>query len=191
MNPHQAPPVERPPQPGAASFIARKSELLVNSLYAGIIGGGAAVLCDWLGYRSWVTFMVWTAYTLFGKTWRSGVKMYLSFCAGILCGFLVRTLEGGLDPGIGVWSAGVAVGLAIVLLSLLEDTPPLNDVPAYFLGAIAFFATEAKPSPQIFVSMLTAAAIGLGIGWLTVVGQAVIHRRWSQRQASTTPTAGR
>ena len=128
-------------------------------------------------------FLVWTSYTLFGKTLRAGVKMYISFCAGTLCGFSVRGIEAALDPAIGALSAFVAVGLAIFLLSLLEDDPPLDDVPAYFLGAIAFFATGSDPSRAAFASLVVAGGFGLLVGWLTVTCQAGVGQLVPRRGA--------
>ena len=153
----------------------------MTSLCAALIGGAAGVVCETLGYPSWVMFLVWTSYTLFGKTLRAGVKMYASFCAGTLCGFTVRGLEAALDPTVGALSTFVAVGLAIFLLSLLEDDPPLNDVPAYFLGAIAFFATGSDPSRAAFVSLVVAGGFGLLIGWLTVTSQTRVARLLPRR----------
>ena len=150
--------------------------LIASAAYSGVVGGGAAALCDVLGWRSWALFLVWTAYALFGGRWRSGLKMYASFVAGIACGSLVRLTEDALAP-LGPLAPALAVGTAIFLLSLLADDPPLSDVPAYFLGAIAVFATGHPPSLGLALSLILPGAAGLSVGWVTTRGGAVITTR--------------
>lgn len=155
-----------------------RRSVLKDALAAAFVGGCLVVACALAGVPSWIAFVVWTSYALFGNTAKQGLKMFGSYLVGVVVGFgasaIILLLTGaGLPALVG---SVIAFGLAIFLLSLLEDTPPLDDIPAYFLGAITFFATGQAAGLPAFAMIAGAGALGLGAGWATVRAQNLLKR---------------
>ena len=163
-------------------------QLLPHAVIVGFFGGLATLLADWLGLTSWVLFIVWTAYGLFGDHIRSGVKMYLSYLVGILCGFSAAFVNGQLEPQLGLLSFPLVILTVTALLTFLEGSRPLDDVPAYYLGAITFFASGLSVSAPSFLALLYPSALGVVFGWATYTLRTYVR---SRQKVTSDPVRGR
>ena len=53
----------------------------------------------------------------------------------------------------------------------VEGLPPLNNIPAYYFGAITMIASGLAPEPRNVVTLALAVGLGLVFGWITVFGR--------------------
>jgi hypothetical protein len=151
----------------------------------GGIAGAALWLGTTLGLLSWVLFLAWVAYGLTGSSVRAGLRLLAALVAGAAAGWAVLGLGAASEAALGPAALPVAIGLACGALAVLDDLPPLDNVPGYFLGMIAFFAAGAEPTPAAIAAIAVPAALGIGCGWLATALRALAAPRHHARDIET------
>ncbi|MFI3306157.1 MAG: DUF1097 domain-containing protein [Rikenellaceae bacterium] len=86
----------------------------------------------------WIAFQSWALYFLAGCSVQGGIKVLLSYIAGI-AGSILIMVWGGAMPALGFFAFPIAVGSVTCAICFLERTTWLSMVPASFIGAGAFF----------------------------------------------------
>lgn len=134
---------------------------LASFLVVGAMAGVALGVTEALGFRPWVLFLAWVGYGLLGASLKAGCKLIAGFGVGAAAGMATVIHGEALGPWLDSFAMPLALALSCGLLAALEKRPPLDVVPAYFLGMIAFFAAGAEPSMHLLWSLTAAAAIGV------------------------------
>ena len=144
--------------------------LITNVLQgAGIIATGASL--------TFVTFVCWASYFLYGADPKGGINGWLSMIPGTICAIFIYLCVGwfagaGMDVPYVALPLGVVVG--VVLMCLCEKLPKGNNVAAVFVGAGLFFGIMGAPDASakgyllVAIGELLYAALGLFAGFLTV-----------------------
>lgn len=146
-------------------------------LVVGAMAGVALWVTEALGFRPWVLFLAWVGYGLLGASLKVGCKLLAGFGVGAAAGMATFIVGEALGPWLNSFAMPLALALSCGILAALEKRPPLDVVPAYFLGMIAFFATGAEPGMPLLWSLTAAAAIGVVWGWSAAKLRGRLERR--------------
>jgi len=126
----------------------------------GFCGALAILISFSLQLPSWVLFMAWVSYYLFGKSLKSVLYTIIPITSGIIMGIMIKLLGGGLSLYLGILGFPLAVFIFITSLTYLSKIKGLHNIPAWFIGLIIFFGVH--PNIEIKPIMLIFSSITLG-----------------------------
>jgi uncharacterized protein DUF1097 len=156
--------------------VARAANLLVT--------GGLAGAVAWIGMRfdllSWVAFIAWVASAIAGAARGSAITALCAMLAGTLSGCLVALFVQLLAQSLGHFALPLVLCVAVGLIALIEEVPRMGQVPIYFLGMIAYFASGLSPGASAVTSIAIPASIGTACGMICPVA-----RGWLEKRAAT------
>jgi len=132
------------------------------------IGGPALV--------TWIAFQAWAMYFLGGCTVKMAGKSVIGYACGIIASVAIFELMGVLGgPLGGYWGGALAVFIVVIPVMCAEKVEILNFIPAWFVGAGAYFALAGMHGPstmsgyiEIALPEMIACVIGLAFGFCTV-----------------------
>ena len=172
-------------------FVALQAATMM--LIAPYIPGNSPALAG--GLMAWAAFQAWAMYFMAGCTPKMAGKTFLGYAGGIVASIAIFELGGalqGLNGDTNLWGLYLAVFIVVVVVISAERVPGFDFVPSYFIGAGVFFglmthASDSRPAGisdyawylQIASPILTACAIGLAFGWVTVT-----FRVWYEAKVS-------
>ncbi|SES47672.1 DUF1097 domain-containing protein [Rhizobium sp. NFR03] len=142
---------------------------------AALTAAVAATTSASLGWPVWAMFMGWVAFFTKGHSAREATFSYLCLAAGIVLGTGAVLSVGFLMPFLGPLSFGVVVFVVAMIVVTFRAAAPVNNIPAYFLGLITFFAAHLEPSVLAVVELLSVSALGTSAAWLAHRAQARIN----------------
>lgn len=120
---------------------------------------------------TWICFQTWALYFLAGCNIKGGLKAAACYAIGILGAIVIMEFGGSLG-GLGELAFPTAVGVVAFAVILLEKVPPLNLIPALFIGAGAFFgwtSANAEASYQLAsITVMGSCLFGMLFGVVTV-----------------------
>ncbi|MBR0870829.1 DUF1097 domain-containing protein [Bradyrhizobium tropiciagri] len=136
------------------------------TLTAAVVASIAATASAGLGWPVWAMFVGWVAFFTGGHSARAALTSYLCVAAGIGFGVFAAMAVGSLLPLIDFFAFGVVVFVVAVVVVSLRAAPLLNNVAAYFLGLIAFFASHLAPGLAAFIELAVAGGLGTLAAWI-------------------------
>lgn len=123
----------------------------------GFCGALATLIAFSLQLPSWVLFIAWVSYYLFGKSLKSALYTIIPITSGIIMGIMIKLLGAGFSQHLGILGFPLAVFILITSLTYLSKIKWLDNIPAWFIGLIIFFGVhpniEFKPIMLIFISI--------------------------------------
>ncbi len=125
---------------------------------------------------TYITFIAWASYFLFGANVKGAAKAFSSITAGIIAAILmfVLSLAFGFVPW---WAVPLAVVIMVVPMMLCERVKIVDNVAAIFLGTGIYFSLSAAGAFQGFTlaqyalvgaTELIYVLIGFIAGWVTI-----------------------
>ncbi len=144
------------------------------TLIAAVVAAVAATTSARLGWPVWAMFVGWVAFFTGSHSAKGVLASYLCVALGISFGALAAMAVSALVPMIDIFAFGVVVFVVAIVVVSLRAMPLINNIAAYFLGLIAFFASHRPPE---FIPALELAAIaGLGIfaAWMAHLASAKV-----------------
>ena len=126
---------------------------------------------------TYVSFLSWAAYFLFGASLKGAIKAYSSMIAGIVAAVLmfVLSLAFGFTPW---WAVPLAVAILVIPMLFCEKVKIVNNVAAIFMAAGIFFSLSPagafgdefniKSYALVGATVLIYVFIGFAAGWLTI-----------------------
>jgi hypothetical protein len=125
---------------------------------------------------TYVSFISWAGYFLFGASPKGALKAFTSIIAGIVAAVLmfVLSIAFGFAPW---WAVPLAVTIMVIPMMLCEKVKPFNNVAAVFVGTGRYFSLSAAGAFADFSLMtyvmvglteLVYVLIGFVAGWLTI-----------------------
>jgi len=156
------------------------------TIYAILVSllAGIATLATWqmggwptaAGPLTYVSFICWAAYFLFGANPKDCGKAFLSIIVGIIGAIIifVLALAFGFSPW---WAVPLAVFIIVIFLLLCGRVPLIGNVPAIFLGAGLYFSLSSAGAFVDFTmeqyllvggAQLFYVLVGFVAGWLTI-----------------------
>ena len=121
-------------------------------------------------FFAWTGFAAWACYFLAGCTIKGGVKVISCWVAGLVASIAIIELGTVLTGMTGSPSIGFPISVALIafFVILCEKVPALDFIPAWFVGAACFFASNnlfggdyAKSVPVLLISCLVGQVFGL------------------------------
>lgn len=131
----------------------------------------AAVISLQLGLAPWAMFIGWVAYFTRPTSWRVGLATGLCLWLGISLGALATLVLGMMAPVLGNAAFAVIVFAIASLVVSMRKMPAINNILAWFLGLIAFFAAHPEPSMIAVLELGGAASLGILTGRLVQTAQ--------------------
>ncbi len=80
---------------------------LLTGLMLGIFGAIAVYISVSLQWPTWVMFIAWVSYYVFGKTLKQSLAVFIQIVFGIIMGLLIQVT--------GIWLSGIAGALGLPL----------------------------------------------------------------------------
>ena len=133
--------------------------LLVAAIF-GIFGAVAVSISFAAHWPTWVMFIAWVSYYIFGKTWRSSAISFIQILLGIIMGLLIQLIAAFLRNPIGSWSLPLSVFFFIGSMPYIMKLKTFNNIPAWFLGLIVFFGIHPPIEPAALMQLLAPIAGG-------------------------------
>lgn len=136
------------------------------TLTAAVVASVAATASAGLGWPVWAMFVGWVAFFTGGHSAKAALTSYFCVAFGIGFGVFAAMAVGSLLPVIDFFAFGVVVFIVAIVVVSLRAAPLLNNVAAYFLGLIAFFASHLPPGVASFLELAVVAALGTLAAWI-------------------------
>jgi hypothetical protein len=136
----------------------------------------AAAVSMGVGLPVWAMFVGWVAFFSRGHSMRDGLINYGCVVAGIGFGTAAAVSITALSPLLGTLALPTMVFTIAMIVVSLRARPRMNNVLAYFLGLITFFAAHQEPSLDTAVRLSAAAAIGSIAAWASLKMQHRVAR---------------
>jgi len=125
----------------------------------------------------WAMFIGWVAFFSRGLTWRDGLVNLGCVSMGIAFGMGAALSVSTLTPSLGFFALPVVVFVVAMIVVSLRALRVMNNLIAYFLGLIAYFAAHLEPSLESFAQLGGASSLGSFAGWLSHAVQQRLVRR--------------
>jgi hypothetical protein len=154
----------------ATSDSRLKSQVKFNAITAVAAATAAAAAATSLmfGLPVWAMFIGWVAFFSRGHSIRDGLINYGGLLAGVILGMVAAMAIAALSPSWGKLALPGVVFIVAMGVVSLRVVPVMNNVLAYFLGLIAFFAAHMEPSLETGMRLGGASAIGSAAAWLSL-----------------------
>lgn len=130
------------------------------SFTAALVAAFAAYLCALFNLPVWVMWVGWVATHTRGHTIAdSGISLFC-LIVGVAIGMATGLAHQFLSSDLSSFALPLAVFLAASVVISLRSLPHINNIPAYFLGMVCFFALHHAPSIEVFATLAGTATVG-------------------------------
>jgi hypothetical protein len=143
----------------------------------GLFGAIAVTVSFSQQWPTWVMFIAWVSFYIFGKKWQSSLWAFLQMVLGMGMAILIQVTAGFLEQFIGALGFPVSVFFYIGSLAYFAGTKKLNNIPAWFLGLIILFGVHPPLEPLPIVKLLIPIISGFLFAWLNNKAVEKIHER--------------
>ncbi len=113
-----------------------------------------------LDFPVWVMFVGWVGYSSRAGTWRNNLFNYGCLVMGAALGIGAALALVLLEPSTGAAALPIVVFLVAIVVVSMRVAPPIDNLTCYFLGLIAFFASDLPPTLSTLFSLSAAMAVG-------------------------------
>ena len=136
------------------------------ALIMGTFGALAVFTSFAMQWPTWVMFIAWVSYYLFGRSLKTASISLIQITAGILMGIMIQVVAMGLNGLIGQPGFPIAVFFLIGSMAYLSKIKLLSNIPAWFIGLIIFFGVHPPIEPIAMMEMFIPILAGIGFAFL-------------------------
>lgn len=147
----------------------------LTALVMGLCGALAVFVSFSMGWATWVMFLAWVSYYLFGKSIKAYIPSLLQIIAGIVMGVLIQSLASLLVPVMGALGFPLTVFILIGSLAYISKIKGLNNIPAWFIGLIIFFGVHPELRPAPILELLIPIVAGFVFAFINDTGLKYIN----------------
>jgi hypothetical protein len=126
----------------------------------GLFGAMAVSISFASGWPTWVMFIAWVSYYLFGKTIISSLKAFMQIELGVVMGVAIQLSGILLSKVIGDFALPIAVFFFIGSLAYIGRIKSLSNIPAWFLGLIILFGAHPVLTPIPLLELVVPVIFG-------------------------------
>ena len=137
------------------------------SAIAAAVASAAAFTSLSLGFAPWAMFIGWVAYFTRPTSAPQGVFNWLCLTSGLLFGAGAVLALQTLTPVMGPFALALVVFIVATIVVSMRAIRTLDNIPAWFLGLIAFFASHVEPALGAIAELAGAGALGSAAGWIS------------------------
>ena len=155
---------------------------------AAIIGGWAGVATwltasEQLNVPTWVVFLAWASYFIFGAQPRSSAKGLAQVVLGALIAALMLLVGPKFAPMLGAWTFPTLVFIVAFGIAFFEWTP-VNNIPAFYIGLSMMVGSGFAPDIPHILKLLIAISLGFIFGLASVVSRTAFLAMSDKRSKS-------
>ncbi|TSE08311.1 MULTISPECIES: DUF1097 domain-containing protein [Aquimarina] len=150
----------------------------LTALVMGLCGALAVFISFSMGWTTWVMFLAWVSYYLFGKSIKIYTPSFLQIILGIVMGVLIQSLASLLSPVLGVLGFPLIVFVLIGSLAYISKIKELNNIPAWFLGLIIFFGVHPELQIIPVLRLLVPTVAGVVFALINDAGLKYINKKF-------------
>ena len=143
----------------------------------GLCGAIAVFISSTPGWQTWVMFIAWVSYYIFGKNVKASLYSLLQISSGIAMGICIKLISGMLVPLIGMIGFPLTVLVLIGSLAYLSKIKWLSNIPAWFLGLIIFFGAHPELESLSILKLLIPIVAGFVFATINDLGIKYIHQQ--------------
>lgn len=155
-----------------------------------VVATVAATICALvLDVPVWAMFVGWISYFTRGINLRQGLINLACVFIGLGLGVAAGAATHALAPNFGAATLTIVVFVVSVVVLSLRHLPMFNNLPSFFLGLVAFFASHQPPSWSAFADLGLAATVGTTAACIAVVLQRRALRTDARAQLAKQPGA--
>ncbi len=149
----------------------------------GLFGAVAVTVSFAQQWPTWVMFVAWVSFYIFGRSWQGSLWAFLQIVLGMGMAVAMQLTAGLLSQVIGTFGFPASVFLYIGSLAYIARTRKLNNIPAWFLGLIILFGSHPPLEPLPILKLLVPIVSGFVFAWLNNLVVEKIHA-WQAKQPS-------
>jgi hypothetical protein len=136
------------------------------TITAALVAATAAHISLTLAIAPWAMFMGWVVYFTRAPSAAEGLRSIACVVIGLCLGAAATVTVEAVTPFLGGLALPVTVfGTALVVIAA-RSLPVLNNLLAYFIGLITFFAAHLEPGLAAVAELAGAVGLGSLAGWL-------------------------
>jgi Protein of unknown function (DUF1097) len=154
-----------PATPAAHATTSSPGRFVRFTLIAAVIAAAAAFLSEAVGLHAWAMFVGWVAWFTRPTSALHGVHAVISLWAGMVLAVVGHFIVAFLSPAIGVAALPAAVFVLASVAVGMRTTPVLNNMLAWFVGLVAFFALHPEHILTGLFTLIAASTVGAGAGY--------------------------
>lgn len=137
----------------------------IQTLIAAVVAAIAATISAYISVAPWIMFIGWVAYFTKPGSLNNILVSAACICLGILIGILAAKGIGVLAPSLGVGAFAVVVFVVASVVITVRSISYINNIPAWFLGMITYFAAHPEPSVLSISSLILTVIFGVFAGY--------------------------
>ena len=118
-----------------------------TAIIFGLFGAAAVSISFAAQWPTWVMFIAWVSYYIFGKNIKNSAFAFIQIILGILMGAMIQLTGIFLGSYLGAIGLPVSIFIFIGSLAYISKIKSLSTIPAWFLGLIVFFGIHPKLEP--------------------------------------------
>lgn len=118
-----------------------------TAIIFGLFGAVAVSISFAAQWPTWVMFIAWVSYYIFGKNIKNSAFVFIQIILGILMGAMIQLTGIFLGSYLGAIGLPVSIFIFIGSLAYISKIKSLSTIPAWFLGLIVFFGVHPKLEP--------------------------------------------
>ncbi len=139
-----------------------------QALTLGLVGAIAVFTTSYFQLPTWVLFMAWVSYYLFGTKPKSALLIFTQQILGILIAMIIQYFGVKLSSSLGEFGFPLVVFIVMIGVFYISKLKHLNNIPAYFLGMIVWFGANAPHSINLFLILGITLIVGYIFAWINV-----------------------
>ncbi|WP_034044920.1 DUF1097 domain-containing protein [Wocania ichthyoenteri] len=141
---------------------------LKQAFTMGLTGAIAVFIASYFGLPTWVLFMAWVSYYLFGTKTKTAFIILIQQIFGILIAMVIQYLGTYLSEISASFGFPIIVFLVMIGVFYISKLKYLNNIPAYFLGMIIWFGSNSKIDINILSLLGITLFTGYTFAWINV-----------------------
>jgi hypothetical protein len=150
-------------------------QFVLFTVIAAVVAALAAFSSAALALEVWAMFTGFIAWFTRPASVRDGVYSMLCLFLGIGLGVLAHIATEALTPSLRGFALPVVVFVVGVVIVGLRTTRVVDNMLAWFIGLVTFFAAEVEIAFEPLLALGSACAIGGFAGWACQT----LNRRWT------------
>lgn len=142
------------------------AQFVVFTVIAGIVAAVAAFGSVVLSLEPWAMFAGWVAWFTRPTSTTQGVYATICLWLGMVLALLGTLSVETFSPVVGPAALPLTVFVLAIVAVGLRTTPVLNNMLAWFVGLVTFFAAEPESFFTGLLALVAATAIGALAGYV-------------------------
>lgn len=143
-------------------------ESLKQALTMGLTGAVAVFTASLFGLPTWVLFMAWVSYYLFGTKIKTALLILVQQVFGVLIAMIIQYLGTYFSGTLGSLGFPIIVFIVMIGVFYISKLKYLNTIPAYFLGMIVWFSSKTQIDINMFLVLIATLFFGYVFAWINV-----------------------